>query len=256
MNIKILGAHNSESRNTRYMSLLVDDILVLDAGCLTSALSFRNQMNIKAVLLTHGHYDHIRDIPAFGMNLFLRRRNSKIFTHKAVYEVLNQYYFDGKTYPDFQHKPTENPTLKINVIEAYHQINIEGYTVLPVPVNHSLEAMGYQITSKDGKSIFYSGDTGPGLNNVWNHISPQVLFIELTAPNEWENAMSKVGHMTPNVLKRELLNFKNIRGYSPQVIAVHVNPAGERKILSELVSVRETTGIDISLAKEGMLIKL
>ncbi len=40
MNIRVLGAHNTESRTTRYMSLLVDGILALDAGGLTSSLSF------------------------------------------------------------------------------------------------------------------------------------------------------------------------------------------------------------------------
>ena len=43
MKIKVLGAHNTESLNTRYMSLLVDDILAIDAGCLTSTLTFEEQ---------------------------------------------------------------------------------------------------------------------------------------------------------------------------------------------------------------------
>jgi ribonuclease BN (tRNA processing enzyme) len=256
MNIKVLGAHNSESKSTGYMSLLVDNVLALDAGSLTSFLSFRNQMKIKAVLLTHGHYDHIRDIPAFAMNLFLRGKTSEIFTHRAVYDILMQYFFDGKIYPDFQTKPADNPTLRFNIIEPYKQITIGCYKILPVPVIHSLTAMGYQINSEDGKSVFYTGDTGPELSEVWNHISPQVLFIELTAPNIWEKSMRHNGHMTPDLLKQELMNFQNIRGYLPKVVAVHMNPEGESKIKSEISRIEKSSGIQITLAREGMRIRL
>jgi len=64
MNIQLLGVHNCESQNTKLTSLLIDDILVVDAGGLTSSLSFEAQRKLKAILLTHQHYDHIKDVPA------------------------------------------------------------------------------------------------------------------------------------------------------------------------------------------------
>jgi ribonuclease BN (tRNA processing enzyme) len=256
MKIKILGAHNTESRNTRYTSLLVDDILVLDAGSLTSALSFRNQMKIKAVLLTHAHYDHMRDIPAFAMNLFLRRHSTDIYTHQTVYDKLNHYFLDGEIYPQFQNKPIENPTLRFHILEAYKETMIEGYKILPVPVPHSLPAMGYLITSKDGESIFYTGDTGPELSEAWHRVSPQILFIELTAPNRWEDAVKHNGHMTPNLLKQALINFKNLKGYLPRVVAVHMNPEGEDEIKSEIEQIKAVDGIPITLGREGITLEV
>ena len=66
MRIRVLGAHNCETRSTRLVTLLIDDILALDAGGLTSTLTVKAQKKLKGILLTHPHYDHIRDIPALG----------------------------------------------------------------------------------------------------------------------------------------------------------------------------------------------
>ena len=92
MKIKILGAHNTESLNTKYMCLLVDDSLVLDAGGLTSSLSFQDQLKVSALFITHSHYDHIRDIPAFAMNLFLRESSADLYTHQAAFDNLARYF--------------------------------------------------------------------------------------------------------------------------------------------------------------------
>ena len=46
MDITILGAHNTESEKTRLTSLLIDDVLAIDAGALTSSLSFGAQQNL------------------------------------------------------------------------------------------------------------------------------------------------------------------------------------------------------------------
>ncbi|GAG76974.1 unnamed protein product, partial [marine sediment metagenome] len=79
MHIQVLGAHNCESQNSKLISLLIDDVLAIDAGALTSSLSLEAQQKIKAILLTHQHYDHIRDIPTIAMNLFLRQATINVY---------------------------------------------------------------------------------------------------------------------------------------------------------------------------------
>ena len=49
MEVCILGAHHMESSSTRLVSLLVDGRLAVDAGSLTTALSFPQQQEVEAV---------------------------------------------------------------------------------------------------------------------------------------------------------------------------------------------------------------
>ena len=110
MNIKLLGAHICESQDTKLVSLLIDDILVLDAGALTSSLSFQAQQKLKAVLLTHQHYDHIRDVPTIAMNLFLSGATINIYSTMPVYNALTTYLMTDELYPNFLERPQGNPT--------------------------------------------------------------------------------------------------------------------------------------------------
>ena len=252
MKIKILGAHNTESRTTKHTCLLVDEVLALDGGCLTSSLSFRDQMKIRAVLLTHHHYDHVRDIPALAMNFFLREKTVDIYTHQTACESLIKYLLNDDLYPEFHKRPQDNPTLKLHTLDLFQKAAVEGYTIQSMPVKHSIPAMGYQITSPDNRTIFYTGDTGPGFSGLAQYTTPHVLFIELTASNRWEEAAGRTGHLTPNLLKEELIRFREVKGFLPRVITVHMNPENEKEIETEIFSVSESLGADIRLAFEGM----
>jgi len=256
MNIRILGAHNCESQDSRFACLLIDDTLAIDAGGLTSSLSFPAQLKLKAILLTHQHYDHIKDVPVIAMNFYLSGATINIYSTSPVYDALTTYLLDGKLYPNFLERPPENPTIKFTTVEPLKTIQVEGYTILPVPVNHSAPAVGYQVTSPDCKTLFYTGDTGPGLNECWEYVSPQLLIVEATLPNRFEKWAREARHLTPALIKQELTAFQKAKGYLPQVVTVHMNPDLEEEIKAEISTVAEALNNEITLGYEGMQIQL
>ena len=256
MNIRLLGAHNCESQDSRYACLVIDDTLAVDAGGLTSSLSFPAQLGLKAIMLTHQHYDHIKDVPVIAMNFYISGATLNIYSIQPVYSALKTYLMDGNLYPDFLERPPENPTIKFTTVQPHEAVQIEGYSILPLPVNHAVPTIGYQVTSPGGKTVFYTGDTGPGLSECWEHISPQLLIIEVTASNSYQEHAGEVGHLTPALLQQELAIFQKVKGYLPQVVTVHMDPNLEGEIRTEIDTVAEALNSPITLGCEGMQIHL
>jgi len=256
MNIQVLGAHNCESRNSKLISLLIDDVLVIDAGGLTSSLSFAAQQKLKAILLTHHHYDHVRDVPAIAMNFALQGSTINIYSTQSVYDALTTHLLNDKLYPNFLKQPQGKPTIKFTIMEPHKPKQIEGYSILATPVKHSELTVGYQVTSVDGKAVFYTSDTGPGLTDCWQKVSPQLLIIEVTLPNRYEQYAKESGHLTPALLEQELTSFQGLKGYLPRVVLVHMSPNLEKEIAAEVAAVARALNNPITLAYEGMQLHL
>lgn len=252
VNIQILGAHNCESQTTSCVCLLIDDTLAIDAGGLTSHLSIPNQQKLEAILLTHQHYDHIRDIPGIALNLSLWGSSIKVYSTPDVRDTIETHLLNGKVYPRFQELPETKPTVRFNVIRPYALQSVNGHEILAIPVNHFDTTVGYQVSDKQGKAMFYTADTGPGLSECWKLISPQLLIIDVTMPNVYEEFARKTGHLTPNFLKMELTAFSEIKGYLPQIIAVHMDARLERRIKDEIAGVAQALNTTIIMAREGM----
>jgi phosphoribosyl 1,2-cyclic phosphodiesterase len=256
MKIRVLGAHNVESDKTGFASFLIDDVLAIDASALTSSLSFDEQQKLKAVLLTHQHHDHIRDIPALGMNFYLLKNTIEIYSTRPVYEALSAHLLNNVLYPNFMEKPTEKPAIRFNIIEPGRTESIAGYEILPVSVNHAVPTVGYQITSTDGKKMFITSDTGPGLADCWRQVSPHLLLIDLTLLNKDDKFAHQSGHLTPALLQQELISFREIRGYLPKVVLTHLNPLVEKDIKAEISIVEKALKIKITFGREGMKINI
>lgn len=256
MKIQILGAHNLESADTRFISLLIDDTLAIDAGGLASSLSQSAQQKLKAVLLTHQHYDHLRDIPALGINFSLHETALDICATRPTYDMLMAYLLNDIVYPNYMTKPPEKPPLRYRELQAGREEKIEDYRVLPLTVNHSVPTVGYQITSLQGKKLFYTGDTGPGLAGVWGQIKPDLLISEVTSLNKYDKFALKTGHLTPFLLQKELESFREINDYLPQIVLVHMNPLDQKGIEEEIGEVEKALHTTIRFGYEGMRLRL
>ena len=256
MELRILGAHNLESADTRMESHLIDGVLALDAGGLTRALSFPEQKAIRAIILSHRHFDHVRDLLPLGLAVRDTGVTVDIYAIEDTLSFVSSRLLDGSLFPDFLNTPSpENPTFRLNVVEFYKEFEVLGYTAFAVPVPHSVPAAAFQITSGNTR-LFYTGDTGRGLSEAWKHVTPDHLLTEVTFGNENESVAIAVGHLTPALLEEALDDFQREHRFLPQVIVSHLNPPWEDAVRTELNSLSRKMGIEILVPHAGTVLEL
>lgn len=255
MDVRVLGAHSLESNSSRLSCLLVDNVLALDAGSLTSALSFEEQERIGAILLTHYHFDHIKDMATFGLAT-AHIKTTPVLALAVVLEALRTHIMNGEIYPKFAEWPVGSPSFAMQEVHPLEVRQLLGYEILAVPVSHSVPAVGYQVSDKKGKKLFYTGDTGAGLSASWPYVSPDLLITELSGSNGLKARMTEAGHLYPELLKQELGTFRQMKGYLPGIVVTHLIPRAENEVRAEIAAVAVELGVTITVASEGMVLSI
>jgi len=257
MRIRLLGAHNLESRTTRMAALLVDGVLALDCGGLTGALTLAEQHRVRAVLLTHRHYDHLKDLLPLCLATFTDGQPIDLYALPDTLEALEGHLLDGVHYPDFRVRPSpQEPKLRLHPLEPLQEVQVLGYRVLPVPLPHGIPAVGYLLASPEGREAFYTGDVTQGLGEAWRRVRPHLLIVEVTFPNALEERARETFHLTPRLLRQEVAPLAQQPGGLPPVVVVHMHPAHEEAIRGELASLARETGATITPAYEGMEVEV
>ena len=256
MQLRILGAHNYESRDTRLASYLVDGRVALDAGSLTRSLTFDELSQVRAVFLSHRHFDHTRDLLFLGVCARDAGVTVDIYGIDDTIDFVTTTLLDTRHYPDFTKVPSpQNPAFRFRTVGLYQEFQVLDYSALLVPVDHSVPAVGLLLADGDTK-LFYTGDTGVGVSTAWEHVAPDVLLAEVTFGDENEAKAREVGHLTPGLLGQSLSDFKAKHDYLPTVIATHMNPSWEEAVREGLKDVSTRMGIEILVAQAGQTIDL
>ncbi len=152
MEIRFLGCHHTETARTRLSSLMVDQELVIDAGAITSTLTPDEQSQIEALLLTHKHLDHIRDVPTLALGGFGSGDTLSVFATRETLKSLRRHLLNGSLYPDFTQIPSpEEPRIRLTPLELNEEREVCGRIVTSVPVVHTEGSVGFQVRSPGGR---------------------------------------------------------------------------------------------------------
>lgn len=138
--------------------------------------------DIKAILITHTHVDHIQ-----GLKVFLKKYNVKLYVNKVILNLLHEYI------EDFDYVLYEEPYFKIEDIE----VNV-------IKTSHDVKGSVGFILTNGNKSMVYLTDTGYINNKYFERLSNRDLYI-MESNHDVEMLMN--GNY-PFHLKRRILSDK------------------------------------------------
>jgi ribonuclease BN (tRNA processing enzyme) len=241
MRLKVLGAYGASDAEHNLTGYLLDDWLAVDAGTLTSKLSFAQQARIQAVFITHSHADHIRDLPHLIHNRFSQSSGPlTIFAARDVMDLLCRNVFNGLVWPDFStliSPLTGKPAVQYRAVAPGKKISFNGVSLTAVHVDHQIPAAGV-IIEMNGQAITFTGDTGP-TEEIWkrtNKIEHVVAIVtEASFPNDQQALADETAHLSPQTFGTEL---KKISVDAP-VYASHRKIPFERDIESQIKNLRD-----------------
>ncbi|MFH1626026.1 MAG: 3',5'-cyclic-nucleotide phosphodiesterase [Pseudomonadota bacterium] len=249
MKIRVLGCHGSELQDFHTTGFLINRSLLLDAGSVASALTEDEQMQIHNILVTHSHLDHTKDILFLADNVIGGNDTSiRVISIPEVIESLKSHLLNDKIWPDFTTLPTiHQPILQFKSIRTDETFCIDGLTIKAIPVNHTVEAVGYII--RDGKSsIVYTGDTGP-TDKIWEEANKlpdlKAVIVETSFSNRFRKLAESSGHLTPLMLKEELNKLTNFNSF---VLVFHMKPRHFPQLKKEIGELQDP---NIIILKQG-----
>lgn len=256
MEIRVLGAHKLESRKTRHTCFLIDGVLGLDAGSLASALTPAEQAQVRAVLLTHHHFDHVRDLPTLGLATLSDPKSIEVYALAETLEAVRRHLLNGDLYPDLTEKLGAGPPkYRFQPVRPDVPFGVLDYRVKPIPTTHPVPTVGYRVQSDTGGCIAYTGDTSGNLPAfLQGPAVPQVLFVEVSFPDRLAGLAELTGHLTPSTLRGQLLAALAAGLTLPRLVAVHLNPEDQQELVDELGAVATELEIDLTPGYAGMVV--
>ena len=236
MRIKVLGCAGGEYPGNNSPAFLLDDEILLDAGTVTSALDWKRQMRIRTIFITHAHLDHIRSIPFLADNIVMTDMAHRvtIYSIPSVIRAIRKNLFNSTVWPDFTVIPRpDDAILTLLKVGEGRPVRAGKYTVTPFRVSHTVPSVGYLVEEGKGRTVFYTGDTGP-TNGTWKRIGKRKihgLIIDVSFPNTLEELAVRTGHLTPRLLHAEL---SKLAIQPDRVYVTHPKPRHRRTIEAQI----------------------
>ena len=249
MELRVIGCHGGETPRHRTSAFLLDDRLAIDAGSLTSGVDLAAQCRIEAVLVSHAHLDHIRDLATIATTRAERLRPLVIAGTKSTLALLKKHFFNGKLWPDFTQIPSaERPTIAYQVLKPEVPAKVAGFTVRAVQVTHTIDCSAF-VVEGEGGAIAYSGDTGP-TTRLWEVLNEvpnlRAMLMEVSFPNAQQTLATMSGHHTPQTLLPDLAKYKQPKDLA--TLLYHIKPTFQAEVERECARLK---GLNLTVLRIG-----
>lgn len=235
MKLRILGCSGGIGGNLRTTSLLLDHDVLIDAGTGVGDLSLTEMCMINHVFVTHSHLDHIACLPLLADSVgFMRDKPLVIHATDETLAILKEHIFNWEIWPDFAEiLNLQQPILRYERIVLGETVDMDGRKITPLPANHVVPAVGFQIESGD-TSLVFTGDTTT-CDALWEAINRiqnlEYLIVETAFSNAEKDLAVASKHLCPSLLAEELLKLK----LNPRIYVTHLKP-GEVELTMQEVS--------------------
>src|ERR1700733_7039411 len=104
-------------------------------------MELKAQCALEAVLVSHAHLDHVRDLATIADN---RLQNGSsplaVAATKPRIAVLRKHFFNDLLWPGFSKLPNlRRPSIRYQVLQPEHPTVIAGYEVNAIEVSHTID---------------------------------------------------------------------------------------------------------------------
>ncbi len=244
--LKVLGAYGSRFDNMHTTCFLINDCICIDAGNILEPLKEKAK-DLKHILLTHSHLDHILDIPFLSdITLSFRDFSLNIYGLKETLNDLQKYIMNWHIWPDFSSiklvRNDKHTAVNYKEIESSQKFELEGLSIRTVKSNHTVPTLGYILNEK----IYISGDTykNPKLiEEVNQNKSIEKLFIDVSFPSYLHKIAQDSKHHSTLSFKEEINNIRD----DVEIYIYHMKPPFLEDIKREL----ENIGRKVKFLEEG-----
>ena len=212
-------------------SFVVDDIIAIDAGAIGLLSPVAEHKQIRHVVLSHGHIDHIASLPLFLDNVYDPSTECPtVHAGQHLLESLQRDVFNDRLWPDLTRMA--DPFVRFSTLVNGQTIQLGGILLTPIAVDHVVPCFAFLIED-DTTAVAIVSDTAP-TQHIWEaigeHHKLQAVFLEASFPNSHQWLADRSKHLTPRDFERELAKM----GRAVRVIAVHLKPEFHQPIVREL----------------------
>ena len=253
MKIKLLPSRPDTDLQVQLLTtFFVNDCVALDAGSLGFALSDDERKQVRHIVLTHAHLDHIASLPIFVEEEFNRLISPVIvYAIPEVISALRQFVFNDQIWPNFEKIMRPNgggPALEFQAIEPGVRVALAGLSITAFPVNHTVPTVGLLLEENEA-AVIYTSDTCV-TSQLWQianrtqHL--KAIFVDVSYPNQLETLAAMSKHLTPQSLASELQKLES----EVEIHCVHIKPYYRNEVLLQLKALQNPR---ICIAEIGRL---